>query len=121
MSCLMEKLTNASQMSTSVPPSLSWLSHPSLPAPTSTYHPTATLPISDQHLSSLTSLHTSMHNQNPTTHPTKQARRESSDSPLPTPTLPNMSLNMLLYHLHAPNPARLQFYPSTSNPIEEAT
>src|SRR5882724_10137544 len=98
--------TNASQMSTSVPPSLSWhplshpslpaptlppiapsthspphrsqhpLSHPSLPAPTATYHPTATLPVSDQRLSSLTSPHTSTPNQNPTAHPTKRARRE---------------------------------------------
>src|SRR5882724_193469 len=70
--------TNASHMSTSVPPSLSWnpLSHPSLPAPTATYHPTATLPTLDQHLSSLTSPHTSTPNQNPTAHPTKHARRE---------------------------------------------
>src|SRR5882724_2068075 len=70
--------TNASQMTTSVPPSLSRhpLSHPSLPAPTATYHPTATLPVSDQCLSSLTSPHTSMPNQNPTAHPTKRACRE---------------------------------------------
>src|SRR5882724_10415272 len=105
--------TNASQMSTSVPPSLSRhpLSHPSLPAPTATYHPTATLPVSDQRLSSLTSLHTSTHHQNPT----KWAHRESSDSPLPTSALPNTSLNTLLSHPHAPNPADLQFYPSASN------
>src|SRR5882724_11123746 len=84
--------TNASQMSTSIPPSLSRhpLSHPSLPAPTATYHPTATLPVSDQRLSSLTSPHTSMPNQNPTTHPTKCARREQRLSTPPHPPPPHV-------------------------------
>src|SRR5882724_2713175 len=113
--------TNASQMSTSIPPSLSQhpLSHPLLPAPTATYHPTATLPVSDQRLSSLTSPHTSTPNQNPTARP-NNAPAESSDYALPTAPLSSASLNTLLSQPHATNPAGPQFYPSASNPAEEA-
>src|SRR5882724_4879921 len=132
--------TNASQMSTSIPPSLSRhpLSHPSLPAPTlppiapSTHSPTHRsqhpLPPTTPQQPSPSRISASPHSPPPTLarptrtlpHTPQNAPAESSDYLLPTTPLSNASLNTLLSQPHAPNPAGPQFYPSASNPAEEA-
>jgi len=98
-------------MSTSIPPSLSRhpLSHPLLPAPTATYHPQQPSP-SRMSASPHSPPHTSMPNQNPTTHPTKCARREQH-YPLPhRPPLQRVPQHPP-FPTACPNPAGPQFYP----------
>src|SRR5882724_8030595 len=53
-------------------------------------------------------------------HTPQNTPAESSNYPLPTTPPPHMSLNILLSQPHAPNPTGPQFYPSASNPTEEA-
>src|SRR5882724_5567096 len=87
------------------------------------------LPPTTPHQPSPSRISASPHSPLPTpAHPTRtllytpqNVPAERSDYPLPTAPLPNASLNTLLSQPHTPNPAGLQFYPSASNPAEEAT